>query len=462
MSGNDIVVLDPSASRYHAQVLFEPEREQITAQDLGSTNGTYVNRDRLIGSRVMTANDVIRIGQHLIELSCQEEQQPNSQLGRPANTQMLTRDLVLEAVDQHAVLLAEVASRLNTIMDLPTALKTVSNMMKVAMGADRCEVILIDEMDKLSELGFARSIAQQAIQQRSAILFQDTANDPHISRSAALLNIHAAMCVPIISNDEMLGLIYIFKNRPRSRPFEQRDMQLAVAISHQAALTIQRMKLMEKVRKQQLVANLLNRFLSPQEARFVLDEYLETGQLPPMQEYTLTMVALDMCKSTQMAERLGARRFGDILAAYYQEMTDVIFAQGGMLNKYRGDGLMAVFGLPHQPGQPEERAITCAINIIKRIKEIEDRFDEPITVGVGINTGPVMAGYLGNLEFLEFTIVGFPVNLAWSLESLAPPNRILLGHTTYQAVDGMFNTQPLGPLEIKSLNESALAYEVIP
>lgn len=461
MSGNDIVVLDSSASRYHAQVLYESEREQITVQDLGSTNGTYVNRDRLLGSRTLLANDVIRIGQHLIELTNQDEAL-EAQAGSPANTQALTRDLILEAVDQHAVLLSEVASRLNTILDLSTALKTVSNMMKVAMGADRCEVILIDELEKLAELGFARSIAQQAIQQRSAIIHQDAASDPTVSRSAALLNIHAAMCVPVISNDEMLGLIYIFKNRPRSRPFEKRDLQLAVAISHQAALTIQRMKLLERVRRQEMVANLLNRFLSPQEAQFMLNEYLETGQLPTMQEYILTLVAVDMCKSTELAQRLGARRFSDILAAYYREMTNVIFAQGGMVNKFMGDGLMAIFGLPHQPINPEERAVRCALNLLGQIDELQQRFAEPIAVGVGVNTGPVMAGYLGNLEFLEFTTIGFPVNLAWGLESLARPNRILIGHSTYQAVNNKFMIQPLGAVEIKNQAETVLAYEVIP
>jgi adenylate cyclase len=461
MSGNDIVILDPSASRYHAQVVYDSEHEAITAQDLGSTNGTFVNRDRLTSPRPMKVNDVIRIGQHLIELTFWDEGLQAQQVPRLPTTQQLTRDLVLESLDQHAVLLSEVASRLNTILDLPTALQTVSNMMKVSMGADRCEVMLVDQIDRLSELGFARSIAQQAIQQRSAVIVEDAASDPHVGRSAALLNIHAAMCVPVMTGDEMLGLIYVFKNRPRARPFEKRDLQLAVAIGHQAALTIQRMRLLDRVRRQELISNLLHRFLSPQEAEFMLKEYLETGTLPPVDEHQLTVLVADICDSTSLAERVGARRFGKILSAYYKEMSKVIFNHGGMLGKYLGDGLMAVFGLPHQPPEPETRAVQTALAMLDHIEQINREIGEQVEIGIGINTGAAMAGYLGSEEYAEFTVIGYPINIAWGLEALARPNRIFIGYPTYQVVGNKFPTTALGPVEIKRRVEPVPAFEVL-
>ncbi len=459
MSGNDIVILDPSASRYHAQVVFETDTDQVMVQDLGSTNGSYINRDRLVGSRLLTPNDVIRIGQHLIELSFKDDHASTSP--RPSSTQMLTRDLILESLDHHAVLLSEVASRLNTIIDLPTALKTVSNMMKVSMGADRCEVILMEHMDNLAELGFARSVAQQAIQQRSAVIIQDASNDPTIGRSAALLNIHAAMCVPVMSADEMLALIYVFKNRANARSFDKRDMQLAIAIGHQAALTIQRMKLLERVRSQEAVSSLLHRFLAPQEAQYLLNEYLQNGQLPQPEEHNLTVVAVDICESTQLSQRLGARRFAKLLAAYYEHMTGVIFDEGGMLNKFMGDGMMAIFGLPHQPADPEEHAVRCAMHILDQLDIINGQFGEHLEVGVGVNSGQVMAGYLGSLEYVEFTAIGYPVNIAWGLESKARPNRIFIGYPTFQKVSHKFMMQALGEVIIKPQVEAIQAFEVL-
>jgi len=350
---------------------------------------------------------------------------------------------------------------LNTILNLDTALQTVSNLMKIAMGADRCEVILKEKFDQLSQLGFARSIAQQAIQTRSAVTVQDAQSGPAPSQSATLLNIHAAMCVPVMSGDDMLGLIYVFKNRPQARSFSQRDLQLAIAIGNQAALTIQRMQLLERVRQEEVISRLLHRFLSPQEAEYILEEFQETGQMPGMDEHNITIVATDICDSTKLAERLGAKRFSKVLENYYKEMTDVVFDHQGTLNKYIGDGLMAVFGMPHQPANPAERAVKAGVEMMDKIDYLNQMIGENIQIGMGINSGPAMAGYVGTSEYIEFSVIGYPVNIAWGLEALARPNRIFIGHPTYQIVSGLFNIKPLGDVEIKKQTGPVQAYEVL-
>ena len=128
--------------------------------------------------------------------------------------------------------------------------------------------------------------------------------------------------------------IYVFKNRPNVRPFSKRDMQLAVGIGHQAALTIQRMRLLERIRHEELITRLLERFLPPKQADYVMKEYLEHGTLPGLSEYNLTILAADICESTKMVERLGARRFSNVLNNYYQEITEVVFKHNGTIHKY--------------------------------------------------------------------------------------------------------------------------------
>jgi adenylate cyclase len=458
MSGNDIVILDPSASRFHAKIVLEDKDSSITLYDLGSTNGTYVNRDRISAPRVLQTNDIIRIGQHTMDLNVVDEQR-DAKPTQLKNTQMLTRELLIEALDQHAVLLTEVAARLNTVTDLDAALREVGNLMKVSMGADRSEVILIEKLSQLSELGFATSIARQALEQRSAVIVHDAGQA--FGKSASLLKIHAAMCVPVISGDEILALIYVFKNRPQARAFSQRDLQLAIAIGHQAALTIQRMKLIERVKREELISKLLQRFLSPQEADYVLQDYLQYGQLPALSEHTLTIMAADICESTKLAERLGARRFSQLLNRYYEEMTDAVFSNSGMLNKFLGDGLMAVFGMPQQPPDPEERAVSAALEMLSRLEQLNQSYEEQLQIGIGINTGPTVAGYMGTRDYIEFTVLGYPVNIAWGLETLARPNRIYIGHPTYQKVSSIFNIEPVGDIEIKAASGPITAYEVI-
>lgn len=461
MAGNDIVLQDPSASRYHAKIVYDEAINQVTINDLDSTNGTFVNRDQLTGPYQLKAGDLIRIGQHLLEISYWEEKNI-SQKAIPYNSHALTRELVLESLDRNAVLIAEVASRLNTILDIPTVVNEISGLMKTTLAADRVEVLLPDQFSKLSESGLATSIARQALEQRSAVMVQDTTNHPAVGNSAFLLRIHAAICVPILSGNDILGLIYVIKNRPSPRPFEQHDLQLAVAIGYQAALTIERVTLLERIRKEELVSRLLRRSIPPQEAQLMLNEYLETGQLPPMRDDTLTILAADISSSTGMAERLGARRFSRILTRYYQEMTDVIFNNSGMIIRYNGDNFIAVFGMAYQPPEPEKRAIQSALDMLECLHKIQLDTGELINLGIGINTGPTVFGFLGSNDFVEFCVVGDTVNTAWVLEGNARPNRILIGDSTYQVVKEHFNILQTDAIEGKAQSEPLQAYEVFP
>ena len=243
---NDIVIADESASRLHAEIYCQADIAVIV--DMGSRNGTFVNRERLTQPHALRPEDQIRIGQHVVSIAFRDDRTAADLIAALARTQPLTRELLLESVDQHAVLLYEVASRLNTILDLKTALQEVSNLMRVSMGAEKCEVVLADRFDQLAELGFPTSIAQQAIEQHSVVVTPDVSSqaDQILGQSARLLGIRTMLCVPVMIGEEVAALIYVYKTDPASRPFDQHDVQLAVAISHQAALTIQRTHLLEK------------------------------------------------------------------------------------------------------------------------------------------------------------------------------------------------------------------------
>src|SRR3990172_2619826 len=243
---NDIVIADESASRLHAEIYCQADIAVIV--NMGSRNGTFVNRERLTQPHALRPEDQIRIGQHVVSIAFRDDRTAADLIAALARTQPLTRELLLESVDQHAVLLYEVASRLNTILDLKTALQEVSNLMRVSMGAEKCEVVLADRFDQLAELGFPTSIAQQAIEQHSVVVTPDVSSqaDQILGQSARLLGIRTMLCVPVMIGEEVAALIYVYKTDPASRPFDQHDVQLAVAISHQAALTIQRTHLLEK------------------------------------------------------------------------------------------------------------------------------------------------------------------------------------------------------------------------
>jgi diguanylate cyclase (GGDEF)-like protein len=243
---NEIVISDESASRLHAEI--NCQADKITIQDLGSTNGTFVNRKRITSAQRLKSGDQIRIGHHLVSVSNRENLNLEAIDTTPFDSKPVTADLLLESYDQNAVLLYEVANRLTTVVDLDKALQEISNFLQVAIGAYKCHVILADQFDRFNELGFSKSIANRAIEQRSVVVYPDANLPKPISESSTLLEIRAALCIPVMKEQETVAIVYAYKTDPTARPFDQNDILLAVAGGHQAALAIQRTQILEKAR----------------------------------------------------------------------------------------------------------------------------------------------------------------------------------------------------------------------
>ena len=127
---NDMVIKDTSASRLHAVANFDEVQDLINLNDVGSTNGTFVNRERISGTRYLEDEDIIRIGGSTITVHKRDPKQKSKDY---SGSHRYTRELLLEALDHHAVLMYEVAHQLNTVMDIETALNEVSNLMRRAM-----------------------------------------------------------------------------------------------------------------------------------------------------------------------------------------------------------------------------------------------------------------------------------------------------------------------------------------
>lgn len=246
-SDNDIVIADESASRFHAEIDCD---EQVTIRDIGSTNGTFVNRERLAGPCVLKPGDQIRIGQHVGTLSFGDDNVQEEQGWALSGTQPMTRSLVLESVEHNSVLLYEISGRLSTIVNLDQAIKEVSELMRVMMSVDRFEVVLDENFDQLAEMGLPTMISKKVLERRSIVVMSDVLAEmgEKISDSMKLLRIRSLLCSPVLVDDEIVALIYAYKTDPTAKPFENNDVKLAVAIGHQLALTIQRTRLIEKVR----------------------------------------------------------------------------------------------------------------------------------------------------------------------------------------------------------------------
>lgn len=247
-AANDLVVPDESASLDHAQLELEPLTHTLTLRDLASTHGTFVNHEQITLTRILESGDQIRIGQYLIRVVYQIAGHADAQ-GRVAVIQPITRNLLLESLDQHALLVFEVSERLNLVTDQTLALEAVSNAISTALGADYCRLIPAEQFSHFAELRLPNSPAQRSIADKAVVAIPDITAWPdfEFSQRAPLSDIRSLICVPVMVGQEVAALIDVRLTAHRNRQLSQADVRLAVALGHLAALTIQRMRLLQRV-----------------------------------------------------------------------------------------------------------------------------------------------------------------------------------------------------------------------
>lgn len=437
-STNEILVDDGAASRFHAYIEFKPEINALTLTDLKSTNGTYLNRERITRPTPLKNKDMIRIGQVLVHLENENEVRT-----AVMNTQRFTRALVLESVDNNSLLLYEVAQKLNTILDLPTALVETADLLKQYMNAEQCTVILAQDFERLIPLQFDAELARKAIHDKSAEIRVDT------------------ICVPIMAGDELLGLIYMMRTHTATRTFVQRDLQIAVAISHQAALTIQRMRLLGLVQSHEQTHRMLLKFISPGDADTLLGYYSKNGRLPDLKEEKVTILFSDIANSISIAEQQDLKEFSNILNSFYQSATEIILKNGGTI-KYLATGIMAVFS-NEKISDAEQRAVDVGRELIIRMKPTGS-LDESRSniIGIAINTGIAMVGYIGGEDRVEFNAVGDVVNVANHMLEYTRPFKIIAGSETTAALGEKYPHKLVKTAYLRGRESPVEIHEVLP
>ena len=379
----DLVIADASASRVHAQLEYDAERDALHVRDLGSTNGTFVNRERLIQPRRLAVDDQIRIGQHLIRVA-RQDQETSGEATTLEETQPLTLDLLLEAVDQHAVLLYEISRRLNTVLDLHTALREVSRLMRVSMGAEKCEVILAEHFAELAELGFPTSIAHQAIEQRSVVAIPDLSAEARRSAgdSTMLLQIRSVLCVPVMIGEEVVALTYVYKTDPLSHPFTQQDVQLAVAISHQAALTIQRARLLDNTRRLEQLAT-IDSLTGLYNRRHVFELAEHEFQRARRYRRPLSALMLDIDDFKQVNDSYGHGIGDQVLQAVATQCQDNLRAID-FLGRYGGDEFLVLL---LETALDEARTVAERLRLaIAKVSVVTDQGPLGVTISLGVAT----------------------------------------------------------------------------
>lgn len=514
-NANDLVLNDPSVSRLHAVV--KQCDGAVMLADRGSTNGVLVNGQRISGEHALRANDRVRIGIYELRLESAEHA---SMVVRRAETPQ-TIEQALRGDTRRAVprppetptgttagLTAQVKRLerenylLRVLYDAGRVLNAMVSTDDIAAqivdfafridGVERGFMILLDEngdMLRQTEVRFrhapsteqpqiilSRAILDRLKTEMEPILIADLRSDERFqaSESMKMSGLRSAMCAPLLAADDwdartgsfsghrrLFGILYV-DNMERTAAFTQQELDVLALVAAQAAAAIENARAHTQLAEAAVHRRRLERFLAPEVVEMVAANPKEIHLGGVNQKATILFA--DIRGFTAISERMPPEKVVELLNEYFTRVTDVIFDHGGTLDKYLGDGVLAVFGAPFSKGNDALNAVRAATAIQRLVGELNRDADArhwpELEVGVGVNTGVVTAGNIGSPRRLDYTVVGDPVNVAARLMSHAAGNQILVTEATAMEIGAEFGVTALPPLTVKGKSEPLRVFAV--
>ena len=210
------------------------------------------------------------------------------------------------------------------------------------------------------------------------------------------------------------------------------------------------------------IRDLLGKVVSREIAEELLGGKLELGG----ESREVTILFSDIREFTALSERLDPHQVVGILNTYLTEMTAIVESNGGVVDKYVGDLIMALFGAPITHEDDADRALRTALEMRRALNKVNAGLRAgglpELEMGIGINTGIVVAGNIGSSSRLNYTVIGDGVNTASRLESLTKNKeylaKIIVSETTLKKTRGEYKTRPLGPVAVKGKSEPILLH----
>ncbi|BBO80080.1 adenylate/guanylate cyclase domain-containing protein [Desulfosarcina ovata] len=236
----------------------------------------------------------------------------------------------------------------------------------------------------------------------------------------------------------------------------------AIFGSHAQYTINERKKAEARLERDAVTRERFQRLLSPDLADRVVSGELrvEKGGI----DQVATVLFVDIRGFTTLSENIPAADVLRLLNEYYEVLVDVVFRYEGTVDKFIGDAMMVIWGAPVAHADDPCRAVMAAIDIQAALVEFNHRrllMGQPeIKVGIGINTGSLMAGYIGSSHTMSYSVIGDTVNMASRLCDTATPDQILVSENTWHRVADRFHGTPLGTIETRGKGRPISAFSV--
>jgi class 3 adenylate cyclase len=242
------------------------------------------------------------------------------------------------------------------------------------------------------------------------------------------------VCLPVLHNKSCIGVLRL--RRAKSNDFGPNLLRFLTLVTDGFATGIILHRIYHQLTHSETQRLMLGRFFSAQVKEKILStkENLRLGG----ERKTVTILFADLEGFTSMSEKIDHEKVVEVLNSYFSLMTPIIFQYNGTLDKLMGDGMLAIFGAPLDHADDPYQAVRTAIEMIKalrRFNEENQQKDWPaLNLTIGINSGEVVAGYIGSESHMNYTVIGDAVNVAQRIQSIAESNQILISGSVRELI----------------------------
>ncbi len=384
----------------------------------------------------------------------------------------------VSALKKRLALMFEVSQALGAVKDRDELLgKIMEKLFEVFPQADRGFVLVGHDPEHLEpavrkyrkpedaggEVQISRTIARKIYGSKQAILSQNAMEDDRFSGGLSILNfrILSMMVSPLLYRDEVYGFIHL-DTQDRAKKFTPDDLSLLTGIAANAAIFLKNLTLFADVAKQAEARASLERYFSPELAKKVVSKEIDLKLGGDVKAGTIFFS--DIIGFTTMSETMEPGAVVTKINRYMKIMVDIVFKHHGSVDKFMGDAIMAVWGVPLALRDEAVHAITAGVEMQNAVFLLNGEFleekDKPINMGIGMNSGHFIAGNMGSERRMEYTCIGDNVNLAQRLESKAGRGNVYVAESTFQQCEGKVIGIKLKPTMVKGKAKPITIYSV--
>ena len=349
----------------------------------------------------------------------------------------------------------------SSTFDMNQVLKYTMDMIQVIMNVEAGTLYLVKknelefaagfniELESLKDLKKLRlkmgqGIAGYVAARGESIIINDTIKSPQFApetdKTTGFKTL-SALCVPMISQGKAIGVLEVLNKI--NGDFSPSDEDLLRSIASSVSIAIENARLYKETvsmaEHERGIRSVFQKFV-PKEIVDKIILGLETEREMLKEVKTLTLLNIDIRGFSGLSREIGPQKTVSMLNYFFSVMGGIVFKHHGIVDKYLGDGLLALFGAPVSSTKDADNAVKAALEMKKSVATANDyfarEFDVSVSIGISIHTGEVVVGSFGFEMKMDYTVIGDPVNDVFKLQDLTKPipNGILVSEKTLHSV----------------------------